>query len=351
MIKPMRLLPLVAVLIAAMPASAQASGRLIFAKGEVFIVASDGARRPAHQGDLVNAGERLVTGGESMAQLKLEDGSLVGLRPGSDLQLRSFARGGSDPGTVLMLDKGGVRVLNITTDDKLRPLPVRLQSSSGASVLVQGGDLESRKTAAIGAGAPMIARLNAGAALVRTDQGERPLPTLRPESLTATEVKSAPLSALPPVLGLSPKADADAGSSPASATRAIAADVVRTPVPPAPIPVPYPNLATAPVVAKNDLFLNPGIITAPSVAPVLRPTVGPITSIGASSGAVQLLTPVVQPTIIVSTTPLPIAPSTGGGTALISGTTTTTTSTIGTLQIGGSKTTIVAPLTSKLLFH
>jgi hypothetical protein len=351
---PKRVLPLVALLVAAAPAPVLASGKLIFATGDVFILAPDGAKRPGHQGDLVRAGERIVTGGGAMAQVKLEDGSFVGVRPDSDLQLRSFTREGRNPGSVLMLDKGSVRVLNIETDAKEQTLPVRLQSANGAAVLVRGGDLESRRAVGLATTAPMIARLNAGAAVVQTGLGEQSLPPLRVSSLTPTEVLSAPPTALPPVALLPASEAAAAGPNLLRSSAPIAPDVARTPAAPSPIPVPYPNLALVAPVVKTDLFVNPGIVTAPSISPALRPVaVGAVT--GPTTSTVQQLAPVVQPTIILSTKPLVSSTPTTGGTTVgtttlvKTPTTTPTTTSVGTLQIGGTTTTILAPTTSTLL--
>jgi hypothetical protein len=353
---PIRLLPLVALLFAAAPATVFASGKLIFATGDVFILAPDGTKRPGLQGDLVRAGERIVTGGGAMAQVKLEDGSFVGVRPDSDLQLRSFTREGRDPGSVLMLDKGSVRVLNIETDAKGQALPVRVQSANGAAVLVRGGDLESRRAVGLAATAPMIARLNAGAAVVRTGLGEQSLPPLQVSSLTPTEVLSAPPTALPPVALLPASEAAAAAPNLLRSSAPIAPDVVRTPTAPSPIPVPYPDLALVAPVVKTDLFVNPGIVTAPSISPVLRPTaVGALT--GPTTSAVQQLAPVLQPTIILNKNPLVSSTPTTGGTTvgtttlIKTPTTTPTTTSVGTLQIGGTTTTILAPTTSTLLLR
>ncbi len=354
---PKRVLPLVALLVATAPVPVLASGKLIFATGDVFIFAPDGTKRPGHQGEMVRAGERIVTGGGAMAQVKLEDGSFVGVRPDSDLQLRSFTREGSDPGSVLMLDKGSVRVLNIETDAKAQALPVRVQSANGAAVLVRGGDLESRRAAGLATNAPMIARLNAGAAVVRTGLGEQTLPPLRVSSLTPTEVLSAPPTALPPVALLPASEAAGAAPNLLRSSAPIAPDVVPAPAAPSPIPVPYPNLALVAPVVKTDLFVNPGIVTAPGVSPVIRPAaLGALT--GPTTSAVQTLTPVVQPTIILKTSPLVSSTPTTGGTTTVgtttlikTPTTTPTTTSIGTLQIGGTTTTILAPTTSTLLLR
>jgi len=92
---------------------AQAAGRLIMAIGEVSIT-RDGKSIPAKKDTVVNSGDSVVTGAASNAQLKLEDGGLVALRPNTEFKVKEFKYSGKPDGTEkaeLNLVKGGVRAV------------------------------------------------------------------------------------------------------------------------------------------------------------------------------------------------------------------------------------------------
>jgi hypothetical protein len=70
------------------PAALAAAGNILFARGDVSIVAASGTQRPAEAGDTVNEGDHVLTGDASMTQIRLSDGALVSLRSHSDYQIQ-----------------------------------------------------------------------------------------------------------------------------------------------------------------------------------------------------------------------------------------------------------------------
>lgn len=93
--------------------ASQAAGRLIMVIGEVSIQ-RDGKNTPAKKDTVVNAGDTVVTGGTSNAQLKLEDGALIALRPNTEFKVKEFKYSGKPDGSEkaeLNLVKGGVRAV------------------------------------------------------------------------------------------------------------------------------------------------------------------------------------------------------------------------------------------------
>jgi hypothetical protein len=107
------LLVLLASISYAKESKAQAAGRLIMVIGEVSIQ-RDGKNTPAKKDTVVNAGDTVVTGGTSNAQLKLEDGALIALRPNTEFKVKEFKYSGKPDGTEkaeLNLVKGGVRAV------------------------------------------------------------------------------------------------------------------------------------------------------------------------------------------------------------------------------------------------
>ena len=103
-------------LFAVYPALAEASvaGRMQFVAGDVQIIDATGKQRVAHKGEAVNEGETVLTAANSSAQLKLIDGGLVALRPGTQLKVVTYAFNGTEDGSesaVFSLFKGGMRAI------------------------------------------------------------------------------------------------------------------------------------------------------------------------------------------------------------------------------------------------
>lgn len=298
-----RLLPIVLALAAPLPAAA--NGVLYFVTGPVTIVGADGKARPARKGDQVQERERIVTGTNAMAQLRMEDGSFVGVRPDSEMRVQAFRATGTDAGSVLVLDRGSVRVLNLETDAKARPLPVQLQAGDGAAVTLRGGDLEAGKP-----GGAFVNRLNAGAAVARTNQGNLALAVHSVSTVTPTSIAPASIAALPPV-------SIAAAGSPARAA-----------VAPAAIATLQPAVGPSAAATASSNLLGVRQVLPPSLAQaVASPTTNTFTSPPISSpqviGTILQAADTQSPTSTSSLT-----------TAQTSGLTTTTTQ---TFNLGGQQ--------------
>lgn len=119
---------------------AQEGATVLFSQSGSQIIDSAGASRPANRGERLQSGERLVTPANAMSQIKLPDGSLVGVRPGSELSIDSSSRQ-----QTIAVQQGSVRVIGAEL--------VRPQASSNivvqtpqARVELKAADLETAVT-------------------------------------------------------------------------------------------------------------------------------------------------------------------------------------------------------------
>lgn len=110
--------PLVIALVFGLSPAARAqdqgeAGRIIMAIGSVSVV-RDGNSVPAKRNTPVRAGDAVVTGDTSNAQLRLNDGAVIALRPNTEFKVKEFSYSGKADGTEkasLSLVKGGVRAV------------------------------------------------------------------------------------------------------------------------------------------------------------------------------------------------------------------------------------------------
>ncbi len=101
---------LAAGLVVAAPAAFAASGEFTFVVGEVALTKSNGQRVNPTKGTAVDAGDRIVTGANGMAQLTMIDQARLSLRPSTQFQIEAYPdRRDSDQGGVLNLIKGTLR--------------------------------------------------------------------------------------------------------------------------------------------------------------------------------------------------------------------------------------------------
>jgi hypothetical protein len=95
-------------------AGPDAAGRFISVRGEVSILSSDGARRAAQRDDTLREGDSIVTGTDSLAQLRLRDGSMFSIRADTQAKLDQFrfaGRDDRDASFAMSIVKGGFRTL------------------------------------------------------------------------------------------------------------------------------------------------------------------------------------------------------------------------------------------------
>ncbi len=89
------------------------AGRIVLAVGDVAVVRG-AERAKAVPGTTFNAGDAIVTGAQSHAQLRFADDALVALKPDSEFRIETFVFNGSNDGNeraVFRLVRGGFRTL------------------------------------------------------------------------------------------------------------------------------------------------------------------------------------------------------------------------------------------------
>ena len=99
-------------LCAAFPALAQTAGKFLVAVGEVKLIGKDGKTRAAARGGELLEGDTIVTGANSLAQIRLQDNGLLSVRPNTEMKLDKFSFAGADDrkATLLIsLVQGGLR--------------------------------------------------------------------------------------------------------------------------------------------------------------------------------------------------------------------------------------------------
>jgi hypothetical protein len=115
---------------------------LLFTQNGTQIVDSQGIARPAKRGDVIQNGERLRTPPGSISQLVLPDGSLIGMRPDSELKLDiAPSVPGADKQLVSLL-QGAARVISSELMDSRKPSAFTFQSGL-VTLRLQGADLET----------------------------------------------------------------------------------------------------------------------------------------------------------------------------------------------------------------
>jgi hypothetical protein len=289
------------------------AGTLLFTQPGVQIIGSNGQSRPARQGDVIRTGERLITPINAISQVKLPDGSLVGVRPGSELRMDT-PPGIARSEQVLSLISGNVRVVGADIfGGKTNPGGLTLKSG-GASIDAGKADLESavvRREGSVGnAGATKSSdpgsynRLIAGTGNQRSGTDFRPLVAREVSFVSPDGLRTAALANVSPNLFASGVVR-DAGSlallvppsAPATSGLSIMSPTTST------LGSPLPGLAVTGTISGAGLLPPP----PPGVAPL--PTFSPITTSAFPTPTLQT-SPLSGPTGTLSPVlaPLPIAP-------------------------------------------
>ena len=123
-------------------AAAAPAGTLLFAQPGTQIVGTTGTTRAATKGDLLQSGERLLTPPGAMSQVLLPDGSLIGMRPDSEVRIDLAPAGSDAKPPVISLINGTTRVISADLLDAKKVPNFTLQSGN-ATVKLKAADMES----------------------------------------------------------------------------------------------------------------------------------------------------------------------------------------------------------------
>lgn len=123
-------------------AFAAPAGTLLFSQEGVRIIDAAGTERPAKQGEALQTGERLLTPANGITQVKLPDGSLISVRPGTELKIDPPPPGNPNQQQLILI-QGAVRVIGSELmDNKRKPSAITLQTGQ-ATLQLTGADIES----------------------------------------------------------------------------------------------------------------------------------------------------------------------------------------------------------------
>jgi len=116
------------------------AGFLKSVTGDVKILDSAGASRPARSGDAISTTEQLVTAPEAGAGLVLRDGTSLVVGPSSQLDLKQFRYDSTtnDGGMLLQLLRGSMRMVSGLVG-KTHPEAVRVETQT-ATIGIRGTD-------------------------------------------------------------------------------------------------------------------------------------------------------------------------------------------------------------------
>ncbi|HEY8887968.1 MAG TPA: FecR domain-containing protein, partial [Gallionella sp.] len=95
-------------------AYAGVAGYAQFVNGSVQIVSTEGQTRTLQKGDAVNEGDTVISAKAASAQIKMQDGGFIAMRPDTKLKIDQFTFDGQQDGTersFFSLFKGGFRAV------------------------------------------------------------------------------------------------------------------------------------------------------------------------------------------------------------------------------------------------
>ena len=156
----------------ALPAIA-AGGKFQFVLGEVNVVTPAGSERRAERGMVVEEGDTVTSTHDAQAQILMDDGGVIAVRPGTSFRLKVYKWNGKEDGSengVIELLRGALRSITgrIGKTNKDRYAVIALTATIG----VRGTDHE---TVIVPAGqadaAGVYNKVYSGATFMRTPQG------------------------------------------------------------------------------------------------------------------------------------------------------------------------------------
>jgi hypothetical protein len=151
-------------LVAAIPFVAVAkSGEFTFVVGEVVLARPDGQRATPVRGTPVDAGDRIETGADGMAQLTMIDNARLSLRPRTQFVIEQYSDAAGQQGGILNLVKGTLRAFTgaiaSTNRDrfvmKTRLATVGIRGSGNILYACEPGDCDPELTAGGQPGGPV----------------------------------------------------------------------------------------------------------------------------------------------------------------------------------------------------
>jgi hypothetical protein len=351
------------------------AGRFIVVTGDVRIVGRDGAGRVAARDDVIRQGESIVTGPNSLVQLRMTDGGALSVRQDTELKLDSYRYAGSDDRNAsffMSIVKGGLRtitgLIGRTRRDAYRittpsaTMGIRGTHFEVVHVVQQAPDAQPGTYNRVYDGLVTLRNRLGNEVLIRRDQTgfvalpgnlapilvkpplgvfgrPTPVPVVAPQSRGAGDGQAADKAAAPRAV--------EAGSK----DRVVAPASARTlaPVQTAPLLNPIDSPATmspsrtiSPTLTSPTTTISP-VQTAPLLTPIDSPTT---TTISPATTTISPATTTISPTLISPTTTT-ISPTT----TTISPTTTTISPTLispATTTISPSLSTTISPTTTTI---
>lgn len=241
---------------------------LLFAQQGTQIVSETGNVRAARQGDTLQSGERLLTPAGAISQLVLADGSLIGMRPDSELKIDQSATGAGNRPAAVSLVSGAAHVIGAELMNPNKTSNFTFRSGS-ATLSLKGADLESavvkpdaKQPPGQGSTPGSYQRLIAGSASVANGGVTSALAPKQVSFVGAANAAPVMLASTANNLFAPNRAGNPGASGPPTTVKG---------VPPA-APLAAPNLGNSPPTVKP---LMP--VQMPVQVPVIAPTVKPCT--------------------------------------------------------------------------
>jgi hypothetical protein len=262
------------------------AGQILFVSGVVKIVDAAGVERLAKKGDKILPDEHMVTAGGAIGQIKMPDGSLIGVRPDSDLKFDK-PKAGDGRGVderIVFLSKGAVRIVNVEGGQD-KPLPLMLQTPT-ASIGLRNADNESVvvQSRAAGGATPLAdpgtySRMTIGVGMLKTAAGETPLaPSQTGFAALGSAALPTRIAALPNLV-VTPPAAVPGAALGGPLTGRVAAPAIG--------PV---TLGPAPAIVDAGFKLPPPTLSPIVISPMTPVTVAPIAPI--------IIQPITPPTLV-----------------------------------------------------
>src|SRR3989338_4616049 len=164
----------VACFTAASSAYAAVAGHVQFVNGEVQITTPAGQTRMAQKGDAINEGDILTSAQKASAQIKMQYGGFVAVRPDTQLKFDQFVFAGKEDGSeksFFSLFKGGFRAVT-GLNGRINKQNYRI-TTPAATIGIRGTDHETVVVVPNGSSVPggTYNMVNTGETSMTTDLG------------------------------------------------------------------------------------------------------------------------------------------------------------------------------------